>query len=105
MVGSSSFSSGTRPLIRPFLSSPASMSGALAALLATQSELGEAVQEALGYLDRCLDAGFRPGMGHVIPDRMFWAEPEEADNPSSDDDKDDQPSLEGYGLPSHDTKH
>jgi hydroxymethylpyrimidine/phosphomethylpyrimidine kinase len=50
--------------------------------------------------------GLSPGMGHVIPDRMFWAEPEDADNPTSDeDDKDDQPSLEGYGFPSHDTKH
>ena len=78
---------------------------ALAALLACGSDLATACTEALDYLDRCLDAGFRPGMGHVIPDRMFWAEPEEADNPSSDDDKDDQPSLEGYGFPSHDTKH
>ena len=78
---------------------------ALAALLACGSDLATACTEALDYLDRCLDAGFRPGMGHVIPDRMFWAEPEEADNPSSDDDKDDQPSLEGYGCPAHDTKH
>lgn len=79
---------------------------ALAALLACGSDLATACTEALDYLDRCLDAGFRPGMGHVIPDRMFWAEPEDADNPTSDeDDKDHQPSLEGYGFPSHDTKH
>jgi len=28
--------------------------------------------------NRCLDAGFRPGMGHVLPDRLFWAQPEES---------------------------
>ncbi len=27
------------------------------------------------FLDRCLEAGFRPGMGHVLPDRFFWALP------------------------------
>lgn len=77
------------------------LSAALASLLACGNDLGEACSEALGYLDRCLDAGFRPGMGHVLPDRMFWAEPEDTEDPSPDD----QPSLEGFGFPSHDTKH
>lgn len=80
------------------------LSAALASLLACGCDLAEACTEALGYLDRCLDAGFRPGMGHVVPDRMFWAEPEGTDD-STPDDKDDQPSLEGFGFPSHDTKH
>jgi hydroxymethylpyrimidine/phosphomethylpyrimidine kinase len=80
------------------------LSTALAALLACGSDLGEACSEALGYLDRCLDAGFRPGMGHVVPDRMFWAEPDDGEDSTSED-KDDLPSLEGYGFPSHDTKH
>lgn len=56
------------------------LSAALAALLAGGAELGEAVGEALGYLDRSLDGGFRPGMGHVLPDRMFWAQPEDEDD-------------------------
>ncbi len=80
------------------------LSAALASLLACGCDLAEACNEALGYLDHCLDAGFRPGMGHVVPDRMFWAEPEGTDD-STPDDKDDQPSLEGFGFPSHDTKH
>lgn len=80
------------------------LSAALSSLLACGSDLAEACNEALGYLDHCLDAGFRPGMGHVVPDRMFWAEPEDADD-SPPDDKDNQPSLEGFGFPSHDTKH
>ena len=80
------------------------LSAALTSLLACGSDLAEACTEALGYLDHCLDAGFRPGMGHVVPDRMFWAEPEDTDD-STPDDKDDQPSLEGFGFPSHDTKH
>ena len=80
------------------------LSAALTSLLACGSDLAEACTEALGYLDHCLDAGFRPGMGHVVPGRMFWAEPEDTDD-STPDDKDDQPSLEGFGFPSHDTKH
>jgi hydroxymethylpyrimidine/phosphomethylpyrimidine kinase len=50
------------------------LSAALCALLATGSDLPEAVTEALGYLDRSLHGGFRPGMGHVLPDRLFWAQ-------------------------------
>lgn len=80
------------------------LSTALASLLASGCDLGEACSEALGYLDRCLDAGFRPGMGHVVPDRMFWAEPEDTED-SVPETKEDQPSLEGFGLHSHDTKH
>ena len=53
------------------------LSGALAALLAGGTELAEATSEALAYLDRCLDGGFRPGMGHILPDRMFWAQPDD----------------------------
>ena len=44
-----------------------------AALLASGSELHTAVGESLAFLDQALDAGFRPGMGHVVPDRFFWA--------------------------------
>jgi hydroxymethylpyrimidine/phosphomethylpyrimidine kinase len=40
------------------------LSAALAALLASGTDLAEAFKEALSYLDRCLDSGFRPGMGN-----------------------------------------
>ncbi|MFM9880438.1 MAG: hydroxymethylpyrimidine/phosphomethylpyrimidine kinase [Burkholderiaceae bacterium] len=52
------------------------LSAALSALLASGCDLTAAAEEALGYLDRCLDGGFRPGMGQVIPDRLFWTQPE-----------------------------
>lgn len=77
------------------------LSAAFAALLATGSDLTEAVKEALGYLDRCLDAGFRPGMGNIIPDRLFWAQPE-SDPDAAPEDADPSPTFE---LPAHDTKH
>ena len=60
------------------------LSAALAALLASGSTLAEAASEALCYLDRCLDSGFRPGMGHLVPDRLFWAQPDD-DTPSDND--------------------
>ncbi len=80
------------------------LSAALAALLATGTALPEAVTEALGYLDRCLDGGFRPGMGHVVPDRLFWAQPD-ADEDDSETLDDDLTSDLIFDLPAHDTKH
>ena len=58
-----------------FVGAGDTLSAALAALLATGAELQAAVGEALAFLDQALDAGFRPGMGNVIPDRFFWALP------------------------------
>ena len=76
------------------------LSAALAGLLATGSDLTEATKEALGYLDRCLDAGFQPGMGHLVPDRLFWAQPD------TDDDAEDSPVIDPlFAEPTHDTKH
>jgi hydroxymethylpyrimidine/phosphomethylpyrimidine kinase len=60
-----------------FVGAGETLSAGLAALLATGVELHAAVGEALAFLDQALDAGFRPGMGNVIPDRFFWALPEE----------------------------
>lgn len=73
------------------------LSAALAALVGCGCDLPEACSEALGYLDRCLDAGFRPGMGHVVPDRMFWAEPEDGD----DDDDDGKGDSNAAAAASH----
>jgi hydroxymethylpyrimidine/phosphomethylpyrimidine kinase len=58
-----------------FVGAGDTLSAALAALLAAGSELQAAVGEALSFLDQSLDAGFRPGMGNVVPDRFFWALP------------------------------
>ncbi|MEO8542226.1 MAG: bifunctional hydroxymethylpyrimidine kinase/phosphomethylpyrimidine kinase [Burkholderiaceae bacterium] len=79
------------------------LSAALAALLASGSDLAESVKEALGYLDRCLDAGFRPGMGHIVPDRFFWAQQDTDDDEPVDDDAQAAAAL--FDLPAHDTKH
>ncbi|BDT73501.1 hydroxymethylpyrimidine/phosphomethylpyrimidine kinase [Comamonadaceae bacterium OS-4] len=77
------------------------LSAALAALIASGTELNEAVTEALSYLDRCLENGFRPGMGHVIPDRLFWAQPE-----SDDDDESTISALEAdFEVPPNSTRH
>ncbi len=74
------------------------LTAALAGLLASGTDLNEAVTESLSYLDRCLEYGFRPGMGHALPDRLFWAhvdaEPDEL--------TDSEPSLED---PDHATRH
>ena len=80
------------------------LSAALAALLASGTDLVAATGEALSYMDRCLDAGFRPGMGHVLPDRLFWAQPED-DEDGGDDDAGSPPDPSDFGLPPHDTRH
>ncbi|MDM0042561.1 bifunctional hydroxymethylpyrimidine kinase/phosphomethylpyrimidine kinase [Variovorax sp. J22G21] len=76
------------------------LSAALAALLASGTDLTAATSEALSYMDRCLDAGFRPGMGHVLPDRLFWAQPEE-----DEDDVVEAADPSDFALPPHDTRH
>jgi len=79
------------------------LTAALAALLANGTDLTAAAAEALGYLDEALDAGFRPGMGHVVPDRLFWAQPE-AGEPESLTEEEAQ-ALQVLDMPAHDTKH
>jgi hydroxymethylpyrimidine/phosphomethylpyrimidine kinase len=56
------------------------LSAALCALIAGGADLQSACAEALTYLDQCLDAGFQPGMGHAVPDRLFWAHDDEAES-------------------------
>ena len=58
-----------------FVGAGDTLAAALASLLAAGGELQAAVGEALSFLDQTLDAGFRPGMGHIVPDRFFWALP------------------------------
>lgn len=53
------------------------LASAIAALLAQGVGVEEAVKEAQEYTWQALNAGFRPGMGQYIPDRMFWARGEE----------------------------
>lgn len=49
------------------------LTAAIAACLAHGLSLEEAVAEAQEYTWQTLKAGFRPGMGQYIPDRLFWA--------------------------------
>lgn len=77
------------------------LSAALAALVASGTDLPAATTEALNYLDRCLDSGFRPGMGNVLPDRLFWAHSgNDAESPA-----DGMPDFSTFEMPPHDTKH
>ncbi len=64
------------------------LSAALSALLANGHDLQAATAEALTYLDHSLDAGFHPGMGNLVPDRMFWAQAD-VDAEESEDEADD----------------
>ncbi len=79
------------------------LSAALAALIASGCDLGEAFTEALGYLDHCLDSGFRPGMGNVVPDRLFWAQPDDTDADETDDES--SGPAASFEFPPHDTQH
>lgn len=78
------------------------LSAALAALVASGTDLAAAATESLSYLDRCLDAGFRPGMGNVVPDRLFWAQPEGETEPLTEE---EAQALQVFDMPAHDTKH
>jgi hydroxymethylpyrimidine/phosphomethylpyrimidine kinase len=60
------------------------LSAALTALIAGGTDLQNACAEAMTYLDQCLDAGFQPGMGHAVPDRLFWAHDDDEDADADD---------------------
>ena len=84
------------------------LSATLAALLASGADLGTAANEALSYLDQCLDGAFLPGMGRLVPDRLFWAQPEslasELHDTELDLEPDDLTEITPH-EPSHITKH
>jgi len=81
------------------------LSAALAALIATGLDLSAAASEALHYLDRCLDEGFRPGMGKVIPDRLFWALPDTEDEDEEAEAEGPDMNADFFEMPINDTKH
>lgn len=67
------------------------LASAIAAALAHGLEVGEAVKEAQEFTWQALNAGFRPGMGQYIPDRMFWARAPEGEAPETEEVDDDAP--------------
>jgi hydroxymethylpyrimidine/phosphomethylpyrimidine kinase len=77
-----------------FVGSGDTLAAALASLLAAGSELQAAVGEALAFLDQSLDAGFRPGMGNIVPDRFFWAMPPGEEEGADETATDDMPAVE-----------
>jgi hydroxymethylpyrimidine/phosphomethylpyrimidine kinase len=86
-----------------FVGAGDTLAAALAALLSTGVELQAAVGEALAFMDQALDAGFRPGMGSVLPDRFFWAAPPppegEADEEADAAPPEPEPDTKGKGGP------
>ena len=85
------------------------LTAALSALLANGHNLQAATSKALTYLDHSLNAGFHPGMGNIVPDRLFWAQSEDDDEESPDEGGDDPDDtvlpLPTFDLPTHGTKH
>lgn len=61
------------------------LASAIAASLANGLSISESVLEAQDYTWHTLQAGFRPGMGQYIPNRLFWARDiEESENENGD---------------------
>ena len=52
------------------------LASAIAASVAHGMDLVTAVRDAQDFTWRSLKAGFRPGMGQYLPDRLFWAREE-----------------------------
>jgi hydroxymethylpyrimidine/phosphomethylpyrimidine kinase len=49
------------------------LASAIAAMLANGLDIAEAVREAQDYTWHTLKKAYRPGMGQLLPDRLFWA--------------------------------
>jgi hydroxymethylpyrimidine/phosphomethylpyrimidine kinase len=54
------------------------LASAIAATIANGVPVAEAVRDAQEYTWKSLSSGYRPGMGQHIPDRLFWAREEDA---------------------------
>jgi hydroxymethylpyrimidine/phosphomethylpyrimidine kinase len=67
-----------------FLGAGSTLSAALAATLANGLPMAEAVRDAQEYTWQALKLAYRPGMGHRVPDRLFWAREEERDAEAAD---------------------
>ena len=59
------------------------LASAIAAMLANGLDLPEAVREAQDYTFQALKKAYRPGMGQLLPDRLFWAR-EDSSAPASE---------------------
>jgi len=59
------------------------LASAIAAHLASGVNVADAVMGAQEFTWRTLAAGFRPGMGQFIPDRLFWSREEEDEDDES----------------------
>jgi len=67
-----------------FLGAGSTLSAALAATIANGLPMAEAVRDAQEYTWQALKLAYRPGMGHQVPDRLFWAREEEPDAEPAD---------------------
>ena len=56
------------------------LASAIAATVANGLAISEAVHDAQDYTWQTLSSGYRPGMGQHIPDRLFWAREEDAED-------------------------
>ena len=74
------------------------LSAALTALLGNGHDLQAATSEALTYLDQSLSAGFHPGMGRTVPDRMFWAQADDSDAGADGEELDPTPITDDANL-------
>ncbi|QHE77792.1 bifunctional hydroxymethylpyrimidine kinase/phosphomethylpyrimidine kinase [Hydrogenophaga sp. PBL-H3] len=81
------------------------LSAALCALIAGGTDLQSACAEALTYLDQCLDAGFQPGMGHAVPDRLFWAHEEDEEGEDASAESASDSTLDADDFPLDTTRH
>jgi hydroxymethylpyrimidine/phosphomethylpyrimidine kinase len=66
-------------LAESYHGSGCTLASAIAANLANGLDLEDAVRDAQDYTWQTLNAGFRPGMGQYIPDRLFWARDSETE--------------------------
>lgn len=63
------------------------LASAIAASLANGLSITDSVLEAQDYTWHTLQAGFRPGMGQYIPNRLFWARDVEDDHDHDHEEK------------------
>lgn len=86
-----------------FIGAGDTLTATFTALVANGYALTDAFTEAVSYLDGSLREGFRPGMGHALPDRLFWAQ--SADATTDEAAPDNQDAADATTPPAGDPDH
>lgn len=83
------------------------LSMVITAFVAHGMDIETATKEGLLYLSGSLECAYQPGMGQLVPDRLFWLHSGEAEDDFDSDEEHaaELDQIDDFGLPKITTRH